>query len=104
MQKRVPWHPRLRRNLYVAGECLIRAKGLYYGHYLAYKEALAIKHSGDKMWPQHRLHDVAFWKMTKLFLAHLWVVYSTAEGLKSREPYAVELLGHVKIDVHWEGG
>ena len=140
--QRADWHPRLRRNLWLAGGCLLRAQGFYYSFYTQVKDAMARKHMGDATWLppckpcggtgrvegvatlvreeetvvqgcapcagrgylQGRVHAVAQWKMVKLFLAHLWEVWSKAEGLETREPYPMEILGHVKIMVPEDGG
>ncbi len=203
--QRATWHPRLRRNLYVVGTCLLRAGGFYHSFYSDVKAALEIKHSdwmpqppktlrpGDQVhinvmqtqldeWgipnalrfilsvgesiqdseikdaetlsPEQlnhakrtrreylekmllavlrqrvpidsiftavrddgstelldlalssagRCHSVAFWKMVKLFLAHLYEVWAKAEGIPVREPYPMEILGHRKIHVPEDGG
>ena len=47
--------------------------------------------------PQHAMRP-----LTRL--AHLWEVWSKAEGLETREPYPMEILGHVKIMVPEDGG
>ena len=98
--QRATWHPRLRRNLYVVGTSLMRASGFYYEFYIQVKSALALKHPDWK----GRSHAVAFWKMVKLFLAHLYEVWAQAEGIQTRGAYPMEILGHVKIEVPWEGG
>lgn len=188
--QKADWHPRLRRNLYVVGTSLLKAKGFYYGHYKAMVKALMIKHpdwsdqykpSTDKSyldWVDRRVesdslpdviaaaesgfdlpgdpleglsqrqiegalklrkrkfvrtlrfrysleyilsicregqaefvlanagraHAVGFWKMVKLFLAHLWEVWAKTIGMQTREPYPIEILGHVKILVPLTGG
>ena len=98
--EKATWHPRLRRNLYVVGTSLMRAGGFYYDFYIQAKEAYTNKHPDWK----GRNHAVAFWKMVKLFLAHLYEVWAQAEGVEVRGPYPMEILGHVKIEVPWEGG
>lgn len=46
--------------------------------------------------PGHRNMD-AMRYMIKLFLAHLWVVQRTLEGLPIRDPYVLAKLGHTNI-------
>ena len=91
--EKATWHPRIRRNLYVVGTSLMKAKGFYYDFYTEVKDALKIKHPDWK----GRTHSVAFWKMIKLFLAHCYEAWAEAEGIKAREPYPIEILGHRKI-------
>ena len=98
--EKASWHPRLRRNLYIVGDCLIRANGFYKKFYDEVKAALVIKHPDWK----GRCHSVAFWKMVKLFLSHFWEVWSKEIGVETRGPYPMEILGHRKIEVPWEGG
>lgn len=99
--QRASWHPRLRRNLYVVAECLIRGRGYYYQRYLEFKEALT---RGRQDWPAWRVHRVASWKMVKLFLSHLWEVWCKAEGIPCRGPYPIVILGHDRVlPVPWEG-
>lgn len=48
------------------------------------------------------LHQLAFRKMIKLFLAHLWQVWREAENLPIRPPYAIEKMGHTTLIDPWE--
>ena len=93
--QRATWHPRLRRNLHIVGTSLMRATDFYYQHYLECRAALALKHPDWK----GRVHSVAFWKMVKLFLAHLYEVWALEIGVQPPEPYPIALLGHKKIRV-----
>lgn len=103
--ERAWWHPRLRRNLYVVGQCLLRGGGHYYQRYLEFRRAIERKGREDpKAWPGGRIHAVAFWKMVKLFLAHLWEVWCRAEGIPCRQPYPIAILGHDGLrPVPWDG-
>lgn len=99
--KRADWCPRLRRNLYVLGDNLVRARGYYYQRYRDFKQALAWLKQDWKPW---RIHRVAVWKAVKLFLGHLWEVWCKAEGIPCRGPYPIAILGHDGyLPVPWEG-
>ena len=53
------------------------------------------------IWVGH-LDAMAIRKMIKLFLACLWLVWREAEGLPTRNPYAIEKQGHSTIISPWE--
>ena len=53
------------------------------------------------IWMGH-LDAMAVRKMTKLFLACLWLVWREAEGLPTRSPYAIEKQGHSTLIEPWE--
>lgn len=54
------------------------------------------------VWTDLHVHNAARRKMVKLFLSHLWVVWREAEGLPTREPYAIEYLEHQTYIDPWE--
>lgn len=50
-------------------------------------------------WTTGRINAMSVRYIAKLFLSHLWKVWREAEGLPTREPYAIEYLGHTtKLD------
>lgn len=51
---------------------------------------------------QMHVHRMAFRKMIKLFLSHLWEVWRTKEGLPVRPPYVFEHKGHTTLIDPWE--
>jgi len=53
------------------------------------------------VWLGH-LDAMALRKMSKLFLACLWLVWRKAEGLPIREPYSIGRQGHTKLISPWE--
>lgn len=48
------------------------------------------------------VHQMAFRKMMKMFLSHLWEVWRTEEGLPVRPPYSHEYKGHTGLINPWE--
>lgn len=99
----------LRTALYACGESFIKQKNVYSAVYNAEKQKLAASKrlvesydtTGKKrvtvMWkdakPCHR-HGAAVRKMMKHFLADLWFVWRTYEGLDTRPLYVQEKMGH----------
>lgn len=53
------------------------------------------------VWSDGHVDNAARRKMTKRFLAHLYLVWREAEGLPTREPYVQEYLGHTTMDDPW---
>ena len=53
------------------------------------------------LWLGH-LDAMALRKMTKLFLACLWLVWREAEYLPTRDPYPIERQGHTSLISPWE--
>jgi len=53
------------------------------------------------LWLGH-LDAMALRKMTKLFLACLWLVWREAECLPTRDPYPIERQGHTSLISPWE--
>lgn len=100
--EKITYHPRMRRNLKIVGDCLLRAGGFYAMHYRDFRGQVNTAHPD---WPKHRQHSVAFWKMTKLFMGHLYEVWADATGIVVPEPYSVvHMTGHVKIPVPYPAG
>lgn len=100
------------------GKSLIRAKGKYYDFYLKQKTEIAQKlkdrdieivpsaelpkESGkhvekDGYFGLGHVDQMAFRKMIKLFLSHLWLEWRQAEGLEVTLPYAHAIKGHSSL-------
>ena len=94
---KITYHPYLRRCLYNVSTSFVRNGGFYRQMYDQTKARLVAIHAGDPNWIPFRIDRTARWKAVKIFLAHLWEAWSECEGLPSRLPYVVEVLGHQMI-------
>ncbi len=121
--EKLHFNSRLKTMCWRLGKSLVRAKGAYYKFYRQEKDALSKREMGNgraivpsanlpKEKGKHVETDefvglghvdmMAFRKMIKLFLAHLWTVWRAAEGLEVTAPYAGTVLGHTGILDPWE--
>lgn len=89
--KSVTYIPELRAQGYLMAECLLRAKGGYYGFYVERKAVEAEKPEVKS--PMHA-HRRAIRVMVKLCLSHIGQVYCETMGLPWAEPYQFAILGH----------
>lgn len=82
--------PLLKTTMFILATSFIKTNSPYRK---VYDEAKAkyMEREGMKLIHAHKM---AMRKMTKLFLAHLYEVWRTLEGLPTREPYVFENLGH----------
>lgn len=121
---KLSYNSRLRSLVWRLAVSLMRAQGKFYDYYLREKEKYITrcKNQGIKIVPAGQLpkdkngkryepegiiseghvHNYALRKMSKLFLACLWLVWREAMGLPVREPYPIEHLGHTTIISPWD--
>lgn len=60
------------------------------------------RHETEGVISEGHIHNYVLRKMTKLFLACLWLVWREAVGLPTRQPYSAEYQGHTSIISPWE--
>jgi len=105
----------LKTMVWRACKSLIRVRGPYYDFYAAEKAKLRrrFEAEGKEIVPSSKLPKIngkrsendqvvalghiemmAFRKMAKLFLAHLWLKWREAEGLPVSMPYSIGIQGH----------
>lgn len=91
---KITYHPGLRRTLFLVGKSFVRTGGYYRTAYEQAKARIQHIHAEDPDWPPHRIDSVARWKAVKLFLSHLWEVWSELLGFEPRKPYVIDVLKH----------
>jgi hypothetical protein len=70
-------------------------KSYYRRLYVIQKERYLAKLEGtNEKGERGHARNMAFRYIEKRFLANLWIVWRTFEGLKVTEPYSIEILGH----------
>ena len=89
--EKLHYNIRLKTTCYLIGSSFLRSGSPYRAVYDAAREYYAINHSD---WSKGHQHNAAMRKMIKTWLAHLWERWRMAEGLPTRELYAMERMGH----------
>ncbi len=65
-------------------------------------EKLALKNEPEGVVWEGHLHMMCQRRMIKLFLSHFWAIYREVMQLPTRQPYAIEHLGHSTIISPWD--
>ena len=94
--QKLNYNARAKTDMFVVGECLIRASSSYKQFYNKVKLGYQNNPIHIEKTKLH-IHRMSMRKMIKLFLSHYWYVTRTLKGLPTRIPYAVEYLGHTTI-------
>jgi hypothetical protein len=89
--EKLHYNSRLKSTLYVVGGSFLKSNSPYRAIYDSAKEYYQ---ANREDWTKLHIHNASLRKMIKMFLAHLWVVWRTVEGLPVTEPYAKEKLNH----------
>lgn len=119
---KLSYNSQLRSMCWRLGCSLMRANGKFYDYYLSqktlYQERYRVagiqivpvtalpkkdgkRTEGDGYISEGHVHNLAFRKMIKLFLACLWLVWREAAGLPVTKPYAIDKLGHDSFIDPW---
>jgi len=93
--EKLQYNPRLKTTLYLVGESFLKSRSPYRNIYDHWKEVYEQREpESSKM----RIHRRAMRKMIKRWLADLWYVWRTIEGLPTTKPYAHAILGHTDYE------
>jgi len=92
--EKLHYNTRLKKTCYLIGESFIKQNSPYRRIYDEAKEYYQINRPE---WTKLRCHRAAMRKMTKIWLAHLWVVWRKLEGLPVTEPWIAGKDGHQHI-------
>ena len=103
---KLSYNVKLKSTCYNIGVSFLRSGSPYRKLYDTKKEFYqnTAVDSDDKKWTDLHCHYAAIRYMNKRFLAHLWLVWRTIEGLDTRAPYVQEKLGHTHIDTPQDYG
>jgi len=95
------YNRRLKATCYNIAVSFLRAQtpvyvDIYYDEKRRQRELHPVpeKVDGKTRYSDAHIHNMAWRKMIKIFLQHLWVVWRQAEGLPVTMPYAQDILGH----------
>lgn len=97
--QKLPYNRRLKTTLYLVAVSFLKCKSPYTQFYVSAKQRYEHVHPE---WTKAHIHNAALRKMIKMFLAHLWITWRTAEGLPTRAPYVQEYLHHENIVDPWK--
>lgn len=97
-----PWNGKLKSTVYLCGESFVKHQSpIYVPIYYAEKERQRRLHpepvsngNGGKKYTDGHINMMAYRKINKIFLQHLWVNWRTFENLSVTKPYAQDILGH----------
>lgn len=99
------FNTRLKTACYLISSSFLKSESPYRA---TYDSAREYYDANRPDWVKGRKHLAAMRKVTKLFLAHLWEVWRTIEGLPTRAAYVHEKLGHTHVqkpeDFGWPSG
>lgn len=88
------YNMKLKTTCYLIASSFLRCKSPYRQ---IYDQAKTYYEANRTDWTKLHIHLASMRKMTKHWLAHLWLVWRQLEGLPTRVPYVEEYLGHTTI-------
>lgn len=89
--EKLHYNKTLKSTLYLVAGSFLKSNSPYRAFYDSAREYYEANHPD---WTKLHQHNAALRKMTKAFLAHLWMVWRMVEGLPIRDLYVNEKLAH----------
>lgn len=99
--EKLHYNNRLKTSCYLIGTSFLRSGSEYRK---VYDDARDYYEANRPDWTKLHKHNASMRKMIKVWLAHLWEVWRTIEGLETRSLYVQERLGHNHITTPAEFG
>jgi hypothetical protein len=99
--EKLHYNARLKTAVYLISSSFLKCSSPYRQ---VYDSAREYYNANRPDWTKAHCHNAAMRKMSKVFLAHLWLEWRKLEGLPTRSLYVEERLGHEHIIAPQEFG